>query len=406
MNTDARRIARLRRASPFVSVSMVFGPLLLATLLAACSSSWEPAFDETAPADLFDRVAIADPDQALTFARVAGGGKSKVIAVTEYRDGTVQGVDLAVALGRAASDPITVFDEVGYDRLRDVIRDAPASARMAVPAAHLALPVDLGDHHIAAATNFPEHAGDAGVEDGPFLFAKMVRPTGPYDEVSAGTGLLDYEVEVAWVTLAPLGKGDIPAVVGLVLCNDFTDRETLLRHVDPWHVESGDGFTTGKSFPGFLPVGNLFVVPRDHRRFVADLELRLYVDGALRQRSVAHEMIWDLDEVLAQTWARQAQRWAHRGQQVSLLGGGDVIPARTLILAGTPHGTVFDGLRAKHYADGLARWVLGGWREPPPNHVIGAYIADARSARAYLEPGNRVEIHVNRMGVLRNPVTP
>jgi 2,4-didehydro-3-deoxy-L-rhamnonate hydrolase len=406
MNATGRRIPRHRRPSPSRAGSRLRWPMFLVPLIAACGSSWKPAFDEQAPADQFDRVVITDPDQALTFARVAEGGKLKVIAVTEYRDGTVHGVDLTAALGHAASDPITVFNEIDYDGLLDAVRDAPETARVAVPAASLALPVDLRDHHIAAATNFPEHAGDAGVKNGPFLFAKMVRPTGPYDEVSAGTGLLDYEVEVAWVTLAPLGPGDAPARVGLVLCNDFTDRETLLRHIDPRHVESGDGFTTGKSFAGFLPVGNLFVVPRDHRRFVADLDLRLYVDGALRQHSAAKAMIWDLQEVLAQTWARTAQRWEHRGQHVSLFGGDDVIPARTLILAGTPHGTVFDGLRARHYAGGLARWLFGGWRESLPSHVVGAYIADAHAAGAYLEPGNRVEIHVDRMGVLRNPITP
>lgn len=378
----------------------------LAALPSACSSGWEPAFEEVAARARFDDVVIADPDEALTFARVGSAEGPRVIAVTAYRAGVVQGIDLSRALGRQVSDPLPLVGEIAYDQLRDLVRDAPAAARVAHPAEALATPIDLRQHHIAAATNFPEHAGDAGVENGPFLFAKLVQPTDPYAEVAAGTALLDYEAEIAWVTLTPLAPSDEPTRMGLILCNDFTDRDTLLRTIDPWNVESGDGFATGKSFPGYLPVGNLFVVPRDHRRFVAGVQLSLYVNGALRQRAMASEMIWDLGEVLAHTWAWKDRRWNHRGRQVSLLGESPAIPDRTLILAGTPHGTVFAGLRARHYASGLAAWLLGGWNHPIPSRVVGAYIDDARAAKAYLQAGDRVEIHADRMGVLRNRVVP
>ena len=70
--------------------------------------------------------------------------------------------------------------------------------------------------------------------------------------------------------LAPLApEHDRPASMGLVLCNDYTDRDALLRTLDPWNPGSGKGFTTGKSFPGSLPVGDLFVIPRDVRAFTA-----------------------------------------------------------------------------------------------------------------------------------------
>jgi len=82
-----------------------------------------------------------------------------------------------------------------------------------------------------------------------------------------------------------------------------------MRRLDPWDIESGTGFTTGKSFPGHLPVGNLFVIPRDHRRFAEDLELELWVNDGLRQRSKASEMIWDVDEILARTWERKDVTW-------------------------------------------------------------------------------------------------
>jgi 2,4-diketo-3-deoxy-L-fuconate hydrolase len=373
-------------------------------LLAACGSGWEPAFNDAVAPERFDGVAVADLDQALSFARVRRDGALRVIAVTEYSGGRVRGVDLTTASGAPVSDPLPLHAALGYDGVRDLVRAAPPAARVDIAARELTLPLDLGAQHVAAATNFPEHADDAGVEDGPFLFAKLVQPTAPTAPVAAGSALLDYEVELAWVTLAPLAHGDNPPALGLILCNDFTDRDALLRHLDPWNVASGDGFTTGKSAPGYLPVGNLFVIPRDHRRFVTSLQLSLAVNGALRQQAPASAMIWDFDALLAQTWAARERRWAHRGESVGLLADPNVIPARTLLLAGTPHGTVFDGLRARHYAGGLARWLLGGWDHPLPARVIDAYISDARAAGAYLQPGDRVEIRVDQLGVLRTRV--
>jgi 2-keto-4-pentenoate hydratase/2-oxohepta-3-ene-1,7-dioic acid hydratase in catechol pathway len=377
---------------------------VLALWTSACAPVWEPAFDERVDPASFDTIAVAPLDDALTFARVETEGRPRLLAVTAYAGGTVQAVDLSVALGRDTHDPIALLTERGWDGVRDVVRVGP---RTTVPATSLVMPVDLTAQHVAAATNFPEHAGDAGVKDGPFLFPKLVEPTGPYAPVSAGQGLLDYEVEIGWVTLGPLRAGDpVPDLMGFVLCNDFTDRDTLLHVVDPWDPASGTGFTTGKSFPGYLPVGNLVVVPRDHRRFTAGLTLQLAVNDELRQRSPATAMVWDLDEIVRRTWAWKDRRWDHRGRQVSLLPPGDVLPPGTLILSGTPHGTLFDGLRARHYASGVAGWLFGGWREPVPRHVVDAYVADARRAGVYLRPGDRVDIRADGLGVLRNPIVP
>ncbi len=382
--------------------------LLLAVLVTgvgACSSGWEPAFDEEARPGQLDSVAIADPEEALTFARVGPAGARRVIAVTRYQGGSVEGVDLSAALGRPVADPIRVFLAEGYDRLQAAASRSPRGARVSVPAEELVIPLDLRGHHVAVGTNFPEHAGEASVEHGPFLFPKRVSPTGPYSPVRAAAALLDYEVEIAWVTLEPLAPQAPLEFMGLVLCNDYTDRETLLRGIDVGDVASGRGFATGKSFPGYLPVGNLFVIPRDFRAFTATIELHLYVNDRLRQRSAAGEMIWDVDEILVQTWARSALRWDHRGQEVSLLEKPGIIPDRTLLMSGTPHGTVFRGIGVRHKISGLLAWLLGGWGESVPSHAISAYVEDSRSAGAYLQPNDRVAIHVDYLGLVHNQVT-
>jgi 2,4-diketo-3-deoxy-L-fuconate hydrolase len=388
------------------TISRLLPLLVWIVLLGACGSEQEYAFDATVDPSELDSLAIADPDQALTFARTGSDGQQRLIAVTRYEAGSVEGVDLSVSLGRHIADPIQIFLEEGYDALLGVVSRAAPDARVSVAAGELVLPLDLRDHHIAAGTNFPEHAGETSVERGPFLFPKIVSPTGPYSAVPAGTGLLDYEVEVAWVTLEPLADPTTPPeYMGLVVCSDYTDRETLLRGVAVGDVESGEGFTTGKSVPGYLPVGNLFVIPRDFRTFAESLELRLYVNDRTRQRSATRAMIWDIDELLAQTWARRSLAWEHRAQSVSLLGESELIPDRTLILSGTPHGTVFRGIATRHKISGLLAWLWGGWESSIPTHAISAYIDDARSAGIYLQPGDRVAIHVDYLGVIRNEVT-
>jgi 2-keto-4-pentenoate hydratase/2-oxohepta-3-ene-1,7-dioic acid hydratase in catechol pathway len=375
-------------------------------LAGACSTGWEPSFDAVAAPGELDSVAISDPETALTFARIGPDEARRLIAVTRYQAGRVEGVDLSLSLGRPITDPIRVFLEEGYEVLRGAVSEPAPGAGVSISASELVIPLDLRDHHVAAGANFPEHAGETSVEHGPFLFPKLVRPTGPYSPVPVGAALLDYEVEVGWVPLQPLADSAPLETMGLVVCNDYTDRGTLLRGLDPGDVASGEGFAAGKSSPGYLPVGNLFVVPRDFRAFAENLELRLYVNGRLRQRSMAREMIWDVDDILAEIWARRALTWEHRGERVSLLGGSERIPDRILIMSGTPHGTVFRGISTRHKISGFLAWLLGDWEDSVPAHAISAYIDDARSAGVYLQPGDEVAIHVNHLGVIRNAVTP
>jgi 2-keto-4-pentenoate hydratase/2-oxohepta-3-ene-1,7-dioic acid hydratase in catechol pathway len=89
---------------------------------------------------------------------------------------------------------------------------------------------------------------------------------------------------------------------------------------------------------------------------------------------------------------------------VSLLGERDELREDTLIVSGTPHGTVFADVSNVQMARGVGRWLLGGWDRPVPEHVVDAYVADARAAGIYLQAGDEVVIHVDRLGVIRNRI--
>lgn len=364
--------------------------------LAAFYLVWTPAGPPRAvrPPISAPSVQIAPTSDALTFARLG----TQTIAVSRYVNGEVTGVPI----GTMGDDAITLINRLGYEGVRALIQAGGASISASV--ADLAVPVDLLDRHIAAGTNYREHATEATVEGGPFLFAKYVAPTPSRARVTAGEALLDYEVELCLVTMAPTPPSE-RAQGGLLLCNDVTDRATLLRRVDADHPESGEGFTSGKSAPGYLPVGDLFVVPRDLHDFVKGVTLQLSVNGEERQRTRATMWIWDLDRLVVEAGALRDRAWAYWGGTARLpFDSAGQVPARTLMLAGTPGGTVFAGVDARSIGRGVVRWLAGGFHGSVTMHVIESYIALARQQQGYLQPGDRMTIRVDGLGSMDNLV--
>jgi len=346
-------------------------------------------------------IAIAPADEALTFARSTNGESHHLILVSGYDQGSITGVDLTAMLGNDITDPIAAYTKYGYDALAVLADGRP---RVTVPLASLDVPVALQGSHIAVGTNFPEHAKESSVTEGPFLFPKEVTPTRFNASISRGDALLDYEVELCFVTLADTDISQPVERMGLVLCNDVTDRARLMRHIDPSDITSGKGFTTGKSAAGYMPLGNLFVIPRDLRWFTSRIELRLYRNGNLKQSAHQSEAIWDLDELLRQTLTRQSLTWDYLSTPVGLPIRGNVVPTRTGILAGTPDGTIFKGIDKSAYALGTLDWLFGGWSKPLSHWVVERHIAQENRARNYLQPGETVHIKVDYLGELKNPI--
>ena len=346
-------------------------------------------------------ITIAPPDRALTFARSGEGAAARTIAVNLYRDGVVTGIDLTPLL-RPGEDAIAAYNRLGYEAIAEFISAAKTS--VSHDADTLAVPVDLRAVHAAVAVNYPEHADEAKVKNGPFMFAKVAQPTASRAAIPASKGLLDYEVELCFVTLAPL-----PATAGtkggLILCNDVTDRAALLRGVDTNNPASGKGFTDGKSGTGFLPVGDLFVVPRDIKAFVQPLEMHLAVNGEERQHTRATKWIWDLDRLLVETAKRAGVVWKWRDGSASLpVSRAGILPDRTLVLAGTPAGTIFQGPGPATFVRGTFDWITKFDRSGPIAAIIERTIADDRASSGYLQPGDVVSIRAEQLGTLENRV--
>ena len=177
------------------------------------------------------------------------------------------------------------------------VQAAASATAGGVSAAGLSLrsPVTTPCRVVAQAVNYRGHAQDAGFGDSPpavFFRKSSSSVSGPTDDVvrPAHVRLLDYELEVGLVMgrQLPIGaavtEADLPSyVAGLVMCNDVSARDVQL--------DKGQ-FYESKSYPTFTPTGPRLVLldPVDFRR-LAELRLRLWVNGELRQDGMVADMI-------------------------------------------------------------------------------------------------------------------
>lgn len=363
----------------------------------------QPPAIRAAPAplaqELLANFEIAPLAEALTFARYAKQGQIHLLRVERYRDGKVMGLDLEGLLSTETRDPVSAFHAMGYEQLSSLHGD-----RIEVPADSLLLPFDGTDSQIAAGVNYPEHGKEVQVRES-FLFPKQVRATAFNAQVPARDHLLDYEVELGFVALEPIRRDTAPQYLGLVLASDYTDRAALMRHMRLTDVSSGEGFTQGKSQAGSMPIGNLLVIPRDYERFYRNLQLQLWHNGHLRQDARPGEMTWDVQRILQESFAREGRHWTWNGVPVALPVAQATIPARTLILSGTPGGVIFEPPTTRQLFLGLSEWLFTlKWAHP--QHVIEPFLRESYASGRYLQPGDSVVMRAERLGLIQNTVSP
>lgn len=344
--------------------------VLLVLLLALGIATWrlsQPKFEESLRGDPQESLTVAPPETALTLARVGAGNRARVVLVIDARPDGLAVIDLESAFGRPFRDAVDAFHELGYEALEQAA-GGPATERLAL--IDLGLPFDPADPHIAAGTNYRAHAEEVGLEEGPFLFPKLSMPT-PWNADVPPKTRLDYEAELCAVTLTPHTPSS-PARLGYLLCNDFTDRWKLLEGLDFDEPMGTTGFPDAKGGDGMLPVGPFLVIPRQADGFHRDLVLELYVNGRLRQRARAGLMIWSPSEIVARAFD-DCDVVYQRSEGTVGLTDCTAIPARTLILTGTPGGVMF--------------------------HVLTVWYPGA-----YLERGDEVWTLAPFLGVLHNRV--
>lgn len=205
--------------------------------------------------------------------------------------------------------------------------------------------------------NYMAHARESGIEPDPYPTVFM-KPTtaaiGPGEPIrlpkcSMAEPQVDYECELAVV----IGKAcrDVPAgqaldcVLGYTCANDVSARD--------WQRHGGGGqWVRGKSFDTFCPLGPVLVTA-DEIPDPQALRLTTRLNGELMQEGTTADMIFPVAELIA------------------FLSRDTTLRPGTVILTGTPPG-------------------VGFARKPP----------------VFCQAGDRVEVEVENIGVLANPVMP
>lgn len=238
----------------------------------------------------------------------------------------------------------------GLDRARaaaargTVVHDA-ATATLAAPLPDPQKVICLG-------LNYRDHAieSNMAIPEEPVLFSKFPSSlTGHREEIvlPASSTEVDYEAELV-VVVGRRGKEiareqAMGYVAGYAVGHDVSARDWQLH-------KPGKQWLAGKTFDTFAPVGPELVtadeVPDPHA-----MGIRLRLNGKTMQDSSTSQLIFPVDEVIAYL------------SRIMTLEVGD------LIFTGTPPG-------------------VGMARKPP----------------VYLQPGDVVEVEIDGLGVLRNPV--
>ncbi len=202
--------------------------------------------------------------------------------------------------------------------------------------------------------NYRKHAEETGakIPEYPVVFLKsptaVQNPEGPIIlPRRLRSDQVDFECELAVVIgyeCKNVSRADaLNYVLGYTIANDVSARD--------WQKDRGGSqWCRGKTFDTFCPLGPAMVTPAlapDPNR----LAIATRVNGVTMQQSNTRDMIFSVPEI------------------IEFLSGSTTLEPGTLILTGTPEG-------------------VGMGRKPP----------------LYLKAGDVVEIEIEGIGILRNPV--
>ena len=302
---------------------------ILVLLFGLSIAATEYLFDEQLNDNPNARASIAPLDKAYTFARTIEG---KNLLVLDANKTGVIAVDMTEHTN--AIDGIEAYNTMTKPQLDLLAKESSIE----VPWEHLSIPfIPAPGHHIAAGANYAKHAEEVGHEEDPFLFPKLTKPTAWNAPVATATRL-DFEVELCAVTLKSY-QGNNPKL-GFLLCNDFTRRVILATEIDLEQKMGTTGFPNSKGGKTHFPLGPLLVIPNDDS-FYKEIELRLYANGRLRQKSLAEKMIWSPEKIMEETLA-DCETPYYQDENIIELTSCDEIQARKILLTGTPEGVIFN----------------------------------------------------------------
>jgi len=230
----------------------------------------------------------------------------------------------------------------------------PRGEALVSPVAEVRLlaPIPRPGKLLCIGLNYRDHAEEVGMKipERPILFSKfsscVVGPGDPVLLPSISTQV-DYEAELA-VVIGKEAKGvpeedALDFVAGYTIMNDVSARDLQLRL-------GGGQWVWGKSADTFAPLGPA-IVTRDEVPDPHNLDISLRLNGEVMQHSNTRNLIFNVPQLISFL------------SQAMTLEPGDVIAT------GTPPG-------------------VGDSRKPP----------------VYLKDGDKIQVEVEGIGILENPV--
>ncbi|HUT88290.1 MAG TPA: fumarylacetoacetate hydrolase family protein [Thermoguttaceae bacterium] len=260
-----------------------------------------------------------------------------------------------VDLNRTSSNVPSCIKELlaqGQEGLRNAQAALEAGELMAADAVKLLPPIPSPEKVICVGVNYADHARESGMEPPaePVIFSKFPSAVCAHGDpivLPRLSDTVDYEAEL--VVVIGIGGRHVPKeqardhIAGYCCGNDVSARDWQL------HKPAGQ-WLLGKTFDTFAPFGPALVTA-DEIDDPGNLGIRLRLNGQTMQDSNTDQLIFSVEELIAYV------------SGVSTLAPGD------LIFTGTPPG-------------------VGMARKPP----------------VLLKPGDTVEVEIDGVGILRNPV--
>lgn len=252
--------------------------------------------------------------------------------------------------------PISVRELLasGAGSLRSAAEAAarPDAVRYPAASAKLLAPIPDPPKVICIGLNYRDHAAESGapIPREPVVFSKFATAIiGPGEAIRlpAVSREVDYEAELVLV-VGKRGRhlsaaAALDHLAGCTIGHDVSARDWQLK-------KDGKQWLAGKTFDTFAPIGPMLVT-MDELGDPHNLAIRLRLNGQTMQDSNTQQMIFRAGELLSYI------------SQIVTLEPGD------LIFTGTPPG-------------------VGFARKPP----------------VFLKQGDVVEVEIEKLGVLRNPV--
>jgi 2,4-diketo-3-deoxy-L-fuconate hydrolase len=348
---------------------------------------------------------IKAPEEALSFSRYSKNGQIHTLAVLEDNGDSLTGVDISSELKRYEQNSFDVIRNMTYNEVVQIIRRS--SKKIVLKYTDL-LPCVEGDKHLAIGINYAEHGKETG-QVKPFMFPKLVKTDPAAHQLNYHQDwLLDHEVELGVVFPAPVCRvADLNRMmIGFLVVNDYTDRATLMHKMDSQNVTGGRGFPDAKSKKGFLPTGPYMVIPKDRRAFVRELQLKLSVNGVLRQQGHAKDMVWDIDKIVENSLAVRGRKMSFYQNKMVKLFEDNCIPANSIIITGTPSGVVFNAPSKAFIFGAVTKYLWTGsiFKHQMHPYILKQYLRKEMTNPRYLKPGDDVETSISYLGTINTSI--